>query len=171
MRYADCRDQIATGDLIAIRKRTGFLPVLTRWVTRSPYTHTALALWAGDRLLVAESKGSGNFFTPLSQYEDTDFDVFAAPARVYLRIGTVIWAMTGKHVGYGFFDLVLIALNRLFGVPLPEHDDDEKVCSAMSAAMWLEAGWRPLILPSIPAPDDVVRACMAAPKWMVRVDG
>jgi len=170
MKYADCRNQIATGDLVAIRKRKGFLPVLTRWVTKSPYTHTALVVWWEDRLLVAESKGSGNFFTPLSQYEDTDFDVFSAPVSVRGTIGAVIWKATGKHVGYGFFDLVRIALNRLFGVPLPKHDDGEKVCSAMSAAMWIDAGWCPLSLPSIPAPDDVVHAVMSAPKFMVRAD-
>jgi hypothetical protein len=42
--YAQARDLIRTGDLIVLRKRGGWLPTLTRWVTKSPYTHTGLAV-------------------------------------------------------------------------------------------------------------------------------
>jgi hypothetical protein len=158
MRYADARSQIRTGDLIAMRKRHGFLPTLTRWITRSPYTHTAVAIWCADRLLVAEEKGSGAFLTPLSQYADIDFDVFLAPDTVRVNIEPVIWETLGAPIGYDFADLFRIAANRLVGWPLPAVDDSQLVCSALSASLWLHAGWRPCNLPSIPAPADVVAA-------------
>lgn len=47
MNYSDVRAQIRTGDLIAFRTRRGMLARLTRWVTKSPYTHTALVIWVG----------------------------------------------------------------------------------------------------------------------------
>lgn len=173
MNYAEARDQIRTGDLIAIRKRGGFLPTLTRWVTKSPYTHTGLAVWVGDdtpRLLVAESKASGDFLVPLSQYADTDFDVFTAPLQTLIAIEEVIWKTLGKHVGYDFADLVMIGLNRLVGMPLPKSDNGLMVCSALSAAMWIEAGWKPWFLPSIPAPDNVVAALGVPPRLTVRAN-
>ncbi len=172
MQYADARDQIRTGDLIALRKKHGFLPTLTRWVTHSPYTHTAIAVWSGvddnRRLLVAEAKASGGFLTPLSQYADTDFDVFEAPRSTLITIEEVIWSILGLPIGYDFADLLRIAAHRLFGLPLPLGDDNLMVCSALSATIWLHAGWQPWFLPSIPAPDDVVAALAVPPKLLVR---
>jgi len=172
MNYADARNQISTGDLIALRKKHGFLPVLTRLITRSPYTHTAIALWCGAgahrRLLVAEAKASGAFLTPLSQYAAEDFDVFLAPREVGLSIESAIWETLGEPIGYDVMDLVRIALNRLADVPLPSHDNALKICSALSATLWLLAGWKPRYLPSIPAPDDVVAALAVPPILEVR---
>ena len=168
MNYADARDQIRTGDLIAVRKRHGLLPMLTRLVCRSPWTHTAIALWSGGRLLVAEAKGSGASFAPLSQYADIDFDVWPAPAETLLTIERVIWETLGAPIGYDILDLLRIAANRLFGWPLPDADNALKVCSALSATLWLQAGWRPRYLPSIPAPDDVVAALAVPPSLQVR---
>lgn len=172
MNYADARSQIRTGDLIAVRKRNGFLPTLTRLITRSPYTHTAIVVWSGSfeqpRLLVAEEKGSGACLTPLSQYADIDFDVFSAPRDTLISIEEVIWATLGAPIGYDFADLLRIAANRLIGWPLPAGDDVLRICSALSATLWLQAGWRPHYLPSIPAPDDVVGALGRPPALEVR---
>lgn len=172
MRYEDARRHIRTGDLIALRQRRGVLPALTRWVTLSPYTHTAIAVWAGcaeqRRLLVAEVKGSGGFLTPLSQYAEGDFDVYAAPPEVLIEIEATIWRRLGAPVGYDLPDLLRIAAHRLLGWPLPERDDGNVVCSSLSASLWLAAGWRPDDLPSIPAPDDVVAALGVPPKASVR---
>ena len=172
MNYAEARDRIRTGDLIAVRKKTGVLPVLTRLVTRSPYTHTAIALWSGvgefRRLLVAEAKASGAFLTPLSQYADTDFDVWEGPREIQLSIERVIWATLGAAMTYDGADLFRIALNRLLGVPLPPADNALKICSALSATLWMQAGWRPRYLPSLPAPDDVVAALAVPPFLEIR---
>lgn len=81
MRYANVRNRIKTGDLVAFRKRAGIFPMLTRWITRSPYTHTAVAVWVigGNlpRLLVAEANAAGSSLSPLSGYAHIDFDVYA----------------------------------------------------------------------------------------------
>ena len=170
--YAEARNRIQTGDLIAFRKRGGLLATLTRWVTRSPYTHTALALWVGcgqhRRLLVAEAKASGAFLTPLSQYAEESFDIFRAPGEVASTIEQALWETLGVPIGYDFADLVRIAANRLIGWPLPEADNVLKICSALSATIWLQAGWHPKRLPSIPAPCDVVAALDAPPALEVR---
>lgn len=105
MPYAEARLLIRSGDLIAVRKRYGLLPTLTRWITRSPYTHTAIALWGElsgvDRLLAAEAKASGAFLTPLSQYAEVDFDVYNGPHGVSLyRLEQVIWAALGTPIAY-----------------------------------------------------------------------
>ena len=173
MNYTDVRAGIRSGDLIAFRKRRGLLARLTRWVTKSPYTHTAIALWVGfselPRLLIAEQKESGAFLTPLSQYAATDFDVFEAPQEVVIDVGDTVWQTLGEPIHYDFADLLCIAANRLFGWPLPKRDDASLVCSALSATIWLKSGWQPRWpLPSIPAPDDVVSALGVPPVLQFR---
>ena len=171
MNYADAREAIRTGDLIAIRKRGGFLPTLTRWITKSPYTHTAVAVWGGfngiERLLVVESNSAGASLAPLSNYSDTDFDVFICPVG-RAEAEAAIWELLGTKIHYDVTDLVRIAEHRLIGIPLPEQDDDALICSALSAAIYQRAGWQPWGLPSVPAPDDVV-AAMNSDAMPVRV--
>lgn len=169
MRYAAARDRIRTGDLVALRSTHGGLPALTRWVTRSPYTHTAVAVWMGPRLLIAEAGAAGNVLAPLSHYEGTDFDVFACPVQVS-EFQSALWDVLGARIRYDVADLLRIAAHRLLGVPLPERDEEGLICSALSATIYLHAGWTPADLPSIPAPDDVVYALGTPPRLAVRKD-
>lgn len=155
--YAEARDRIKTGDLIAVRSLGGGLPALTRMVTRSPYTHTGIALWESGRLLLVETRGVAAL-VPLSQYEDSDFDVIDCPVdrqAAYL----CVYHLLGRTIRYDFMDLLRIGAHELLGVPLPEADDELMVCSALSAAIYKSAGWQPSAdFPSLPAPRDVVRA-------------
>lgn len=173
MNYAEAREQIQEGDLVAVRARRGLLPVATRLVTRSPYTHTAVAVWGGfdgvKRLLVAESNAGGCSLSPLSHYQGVDFDVFPCPIP-RADAERALWDLLGVRIPYGFADLARIAAHRLLGVPLPPADPDEMVCSALSATIYLNGGWLPAGLPSIPAPDDVVRAIGCGPCLEVRGD-
>lgn len=171
MRYAEARPLIRTGDLIAVRATHGGLPAVTRWVTRSPYTHTAVALWGGfrgvERLLVAQTNGAGCGLAPLSHFARTDFDVFDCPVDRGAA-EQAVWALLGTRIRYDLADLARIAAHRLLGWPLPPADDGRLICSALSASIYLHAGWAPARLPSIPAPDDVVAALGAAPRIEVR---
>lgn len=173
MKYAQARNRINPGDLVAIRKRGTVLAEATRFVCKSPYTHTAVAVWVGcggvRRLMVAEAKASGSFLSPLSQYQGVDFDVFPCPVS-HLDAERSLWRLLSAPNHYDGEDLAYIAANRLFGLPLPPADDARKICSSLSAAIYLDVGWRPAGLPSIPAPDDVVRAIGAPPKLIVRKD-
>ena len=161
--YARLRDNINTGDLIAIRATSGLFPRLTRLVTRSPYTHTAIAVWVNSRdgtrrLLVAESNAAGASLAPLSNYANVGCDVFRSPVD-RSRVERTLWGLLGTKVHYDVPDLARIAAHRLLGVPLPERDDGELICSALSATIYLTAGWQPPApLPSIPAPADVAAA-------------
>lgn len=171
--YSQARSSIMTGDLIALRDRSGFLPVLTRLITRSPYTHTAIAVWVEacgiKRLLVAESNASGSSLSPLSGYAHIDFDVFRCPVSREV-VQKTAWRLLGEKIHYDVMDLARIAANRIFGIRLPLHDDKNLVCSAFSASIYHLAGWRPESLPSIPAPDDVVAALDTRPLLRVRND-
>lgn len=155
MIYADVRNSIRTGDLIAVKKRSGFLPVATRIVTNSPYTHTGIALWAGGRLLLAQTNGGGCNMAPLSQEAAYDFTVFDCPIANRNIVEGNIWTMLGTRIPYGFVDLARIAGYKLFGIPLPKQDGTDLVCSALSAKIYLESGWTPVNLPSIPWPGAV----------------
>lgn len=169
MKYADARDLINTGDLIAVRSHRGGLSALTRIVTKSPYTHTAVALWLGDRLLIAEMNGGGACLVPASKYADTDLDVFACPMRS-ADVVTAMFDLLGMDISYAFGELLAIAAHELFGRALPpvEADDDDLICSALSAAIYLDAGLPRGSLPSVPAPRDVAAWMGVGPTLEVR---
>lgn len=169
--YDLARESIEDGDLIAIRSRRGLLAHLTRWITRSPYTHTAVAIWVGPagarRLLVGQINGGGNALVPLSQYAHYDFDVFDCPVD-RVAASAAVWIKLGERLRYDVGDLLRVAANRLLGVPLPARDRDGMICSAMSGSIYLISGWHRPDLPSIPAPDDLVRAVGGVPRLRVR---
>lgn len=167
MNYAEARAQIRSGDLIAVRSHHAGLAWLTAAVTRSPYTHTAVAVWLADRLLVAEMRAGGDVLVPASRYLDSDLDVFPCPVEPVAAIGA-LFDLLGMDIGYELADLLRIAGHELLGIALPPRDEGGLICSALSASIYLHAGWRPADLPSIPAPRDVVAALACPPRLEVR---
>lgn len=167
MKYADVRDLINTGDLMAVRSHRGGLSALTRIITKSPYTHTAVALWLGDRLLLAEMNGGGACLVPASKYADTDFDVFACPMRA-ADVAGAMFDLLGLDISYDFGDLLAIAAHELLGRDLPPVDDRNLICSALAASIYLNAGLPRGGLPSIPAPRDVAAWMGVGPTLEVR---
>lgn len=164
--YRQARGAIWTGDLVAVKRPSGFLPVATRLVTRSPYTHTGIAIWVGQpgqrRLLLAQTNAGGCNLVPLSQEACYPFDVFNCPTE-RAAVEREIWRELGTRVPYGFTDLARIAGHLVLGLPLPRHDGQDVVCSALSARIYRRAGWRPAGLPSIPWPGAVVDSLDARP--------
>ncbi|MNK27654.1 hypothetical protein D3C87_460160 [compost metagenome] len=166
MRYSDVRDSIKTGDLVAVKKRSGPFAIATRLVTKSPYTHTGIAVRVGGRLLLAQANGGGCGLVPLSQEEIYEFDVFDCPVDRTVVEG-IIWDMLGTHIPYGYIDLARIFGLFVLGIPLPKDDGPDMVCSALSAMMYKKAGWAPKGLPSIPWPGAVVEALNSPAKYEV----
>jgi hypothetical protein len=166
MRYDEARSLILDGDLIAVKRRSGFLSVMTRLVTRSDYTHTGIAVWSEGRLLLAQANGGGVNFVPLSQECEAAFDVFDCPVDPASAVAQA-WLLLGSRTHYGFADLARIALHLWLGVPLPKDDDGGVICSALSARIYQLAGWLPRGLPSIPWPGAVVAALGKSPRLVV----
>lgn len=166
MRYELARSMIRTGDLIAVRRRSGPFAIGTRLVTGSPYTHTGIAAWENGRLLMFHANGGGGNIIPLSQYSHTVFDVFDCPVQRSAAL-QACWDLLGSRVPYGYSDLARIAAHIWLGVDLPPENGD-MVCSSLSAAIYKRAGWLPEGLPSIPWPGAVVAALSRPAKVEVR---
>jgi hypothetical protein len=165
MDYAEARPQIKTGDLIAV-KETGFEAFVIRTVTGSPYTHTATAIWAGNRLLIAETNPGGCRLAPLSQYAIDDFDVFNCPTDRN-ACERAIWNELGSLIEYNYLDCLRIFGYKVFGIPLPKVDGPDLICSALSATIYKKAGWAPSGLPSIPWPGAVTDQLQNVKKFEV----
>lgn len=165
VQYQRARRFIRTGDLIAVKRRGGVLAAATRLVTQSPYTHTGIALWEGERLLLAHTTGAGSHLVPLSHVQHA-YNVFRCPVDPEAA-RSAVWATFGEPIGYDVMDLVRIASHIVLGTKLPELDDEELICSALSARIYQLAGWNPPGLPSIPWPGAIVDALQAPPAVMV----
>ncbi|MES9873158.1 MAG: hypothetical protein ABW146_08605 [Candidatus Sedimenticola sp. 6PFRAG7] len=154
MRYLTARGRIKDGDLIALKRSRGWFWQLVRWVTRSAYTHTAVAVWLEGGLYVVEMNSAGNVLVPLSQYR-SPFDVFACPVNRAQAKEMALWSLRNP-IGYGWTDLLYIAAHNLLALRTP-RDTGGIVCSALSALIYRQAGWQ-ATLPNIPSPADLVAA-------------
>lgn len=158
--YSEARLVVADGDVVILRAPWFHSPLAaaTRWLLRTPYTHSSMALWLEGGLWVSEMWGEGNVLVPLSQYSGTAWDLWDCPGDRAAAKTAVLEHMRGR-IGYDWGDLARIAANRLVGWPLPRHDDARLICSAYTGHVLLEhCGWHPEGLPAIAAPSDLARA-------------
>ncbi len=139
--YEVARNQIKDGDLIAVITPHSFLGHLTKFFTRKKYVHTGTAIWmSSDMLCIAELNGGRNHFTPLSQLEGLDFDVFAMPAGLSgIAAAIVKWVRT--PVEYGYLAFIVIGLRNFFRIKQQINWRQILVCSGLSVAIYEEAGW------------------------------
>lgn len=130
--------KIETGDLIAVRTAHGVLGWLTQFVTRSPYTHTGVAVWLAGELFVAELNGGRNHLIPICQL--TDYDVYAQPDGLG-DVGNAIQSWLRVPVDYGFLAFVAIGLLNWLRIKMFVHWRKVMVCSGYCVAIYESAGW------------------------------
>jgi hypothetical protein len=133
--YAQARDLIRTGDLIGVRDVHGLLGRATVMFTRSPYTHTGVAVWLGDHLFMADLNSGRNHLTPLSQL--TDFDVCSPPEgldRASIEQAIIDWL--SKPINYGFAAFVAIGIQEALDMKLFMHWRSIVVCSGGSVTIY-----------------------------------
>lgn len=140
MTYQEARAQIKTGDLIAVRDVHSVLGKMTRYFTRSPYTHTGIAVWLGDRLFMADLNSGRNHLTAISQLDN--FDVFEAPAGLRAHdIEIALFDWLAKPITYGYLAFLAIGLKCYLGMNIFIHWRKIIVCSGGSVQIYENAGW------------------------------
>jgi hypothetical protein len=144
MDYAAVRSKVQTGDLIGVRDQHGLLGRATTFFTRSPYTHTGVAVWLGQRLFMADLNSGRNHLTAVSCL--SKFDVFAPPAgldRALIEESVFDWLAT--PISYGYAAFVLIGLKDALGIRRFVHWRCMIVCSGGSIEIYEMAAARMLL--------------------------
>lgn len=141
MDYAQARPLILDGDLIAVRETHGFLTPFTRIFTRSPITHNGTAIWIDGGLWMAELNTGKNHAIPLSQLDETDFDVHEPPIDDRAALRESILANLRMKVPYGFLALPVIGLLDWLRVKVFIHARSILVCSGWCVKVYEDAGW------------------------------
>lgn len=168
MNYDQAREFIKDGDVLAFKRRSGPLAILTRWVTQRPETHTGIAAWSGGRLLLVQANGGGVNVIPLSQEAEFAFDVYDPPAGLDRdAIVLAAWEAIGARLSYAIIDLFRIWAFLWLGIPLPADPGVNPICSLLTARILIAAGWKPVGLPSIPWPGAVAAAMNRPPRLSV----
>lgn len=138
MNYTEIRNQIQTGDLIAVRKAKTLFNRMTQFFTRGPYTHTGVAIWIGARLFMAEINDGRNHLVPISQLDQ--FDVYKAPAGL-TNIDEAIFYWLARPIDYGYLALGVIGLIEWLRLKVFVHWRRILVCSGFCVAIYETAGW------------------------------
>lgn len=138
--YQEARSQIATGDLIAVRSPHGIIGWLTQFFTRSPYTHTGIAIWIEGGLYMGELNGGRNHIIPLSQLDGCDFDVYHPPSGLN-NIAAALFFWLRLPIDYAYVAFVAIGLLNWLRAKIFVHWRQMLVCSGWCVAVYEEAGW------------------------------
>jgi hypothetical protein len=135
MTYEEARSQIKTGDLIGVRDVHGLLGRLTRFFTRSPYTHTGVAVWCATHLFMADLNSGRNALRPLSQLKS--FDVCDMPAGMDRTcVERSIFDWLAAPINYGFLAFFVIGLRCFLGIKAFIHWRTIMVCSGGSVSIY-----------------------------------
>lgn len=170
--YAQYRPFIKTGDMIGIATGTlgGRIIQLGQIIAGLPYshiTHSAIAVWVGERLMVVEMNAGGNVYKPLSQYAGKRMVVCAPPAGADLsQFDLGLDHITEHHIPYSALDLVRIGARLL---PMRVIDtrgwggdgDSDKVCSLLPAVVYRALGGDVSAIPALAAPAEVAQSLSA----------
>jgi hypothetical protein len=167
--YAQARREIKTGDMVGIQTGTlgGRIIQLGQMIAGLPYshiTHSAIAVWVGERLMVVEMNAGGNVYKPLSQYAGKRMVVCAPTAGTDLsQFDLGLEHITERHIPYSALDLVRIGA-RLLPMRLIDtrgwggDGDSDKVCSLLPALVYHAMGGDVSGIPALAAPAEVVQA-------------
>lgn len=140
MNLADASSQIETGDLISVRTVHGPTGLLTRLVTRSPYTHSGVALWLAGRLFMAEINSGRNHLVALSSVRE--FDVSCRPPELAVnKVEQTIIDWLADPIEYSRLAFVVIGILNLFHIKKFVHWRNRIVCSGAAVKIWEKAGW------------------------------
>lgn len=125
MSYADYRSIIEDGDVLLFES-SGWIARSIRWATRSRFSHAALTVWVGDRIMVAESRElKGCRLVPLSSvlagktvslfkpHPLLAHDVSHGPASALDRNAVRNAAFDRLGQSYGYWSIVLMLLQKL----------------------------------------------------------
>lgn len=143
--YAQARDAINDGDVLLFQG-TGRFSRLIRWATRSRYSHSGLAIWWNDRLMVLESTTPEVRVMPLSiligHYPRVDL-YQAANLLSFSRVQLFEAATEALGKRYAVWTIVRFARRILFkirGGGDPRKPPDKFVCSQLVSFAYREAG-------------------------------
>jgi hypothetical protein len=161
MNYDEVRDKIKTGDVISVRAKNGIIADMIRLVTRSPYSHSGIAIWLGDGLWMAEINSGHNHLVPLSQYQYMDFDVFECPADRD-RTQVEILQSLRFRIDYGILSFFMIGYATVFGAKGRFTTRKAKVCSEYVQTILINSGWS--------VPDKMVSPADLASKLTLKFE-
>lgn len=143
--YKTERDTINDGDVLLFQG-TGLFSRLIRWVTRSKYSHSGLAIWWNDRLMVLESTTPEVRVMPLSiligHYPRVDL---YTPVRDdhcnRVQLFEAATEVLGKR--YAVWTIVRFMrriLLKIRGGGDPRRPPDKFICSQLVSYAYREAG-------------------------------
>jgi hypothetical protein len=147
LRYDDIRKGIDDGDVILFRGTVTTSRIIEA-VTQGAYSHSALAVWWGDRLMLCQAGGSGVEAVPMSVALATyagavDWYKLHPEARALVDMAALLGeAKADLGLPYSHMSLVREGAHRLFGTSLPPEEASPSglVCSQYVSRCFRKAG-------------------------------
>ncbi len=134
--YADTRQKIRSGDLLAWSGRSWGGRIVRHW-TGERISHVGMALWVGPRLFAIEARpGIGVTMRLLSTALPLEWSPLELPDQQWRQAEDHALQALGR--GYSWLDAILA------GLGLPPRQWDKYQCAELVAELLARAGWRPV---------------------------
>jgi uncharacterized protein YycO len=183
MKYHEVRREIKDGDILLYKGkglfRSGFIPTLVQWVTRSPYSHAGLAVWWNDRLMVIEAIGNGIIVNPVSlsleRYHATvEWFSYKGEMTDEKRREMILYAQKQLGKSYAVLLAFWFMIKMLFGGTIDRSDrfkeEPSLYCSQFVAQVYRKVG---LDLKKqrgdrYMSPDDIAKSTLLVPRGILK---
>lgn len=127
--YKNVRSDIKDGDVLLYRG-TGFFSRIIQIATRSKYSHTGIAAWWNDRLMVLEAVRRGVMVTPLSKNINDyhgDVEWYTCKEAVPVKKRTAMIKFAQHELGKKYDFLKAFWLGMIYLLRRPKNPDDQLI--------------------------------------------
>ena len=168
LRYSEVRKTVASGDVLLYEGETFFSWIIKK-VTRSRFSHSGIAVWWNERLMVMEAVSRGVVVTPLSasvgQYKGhVHWYASKRPLGEGDRKRMIVFAQEELGKEYALWKAVWVGIRLVFNWKTEERDElkrEQKLfCSAYVAQIYNSIGVD--LVPGLSdlsvVPEDIARS-------------
>lgn len=161
--YEKVRNNIRNGDVL-LYKGKGILSYIIQKGTRSEYSHSGIAAWWNDRLMVMEVIRKGVVVTAISRNVSRyhgDIEWYTAKNNISKDQRVLMIRFAQKKLGheYNFLELFTIAVKIIFNkiIKLKKFKDERLICSQYVAEIYKAIGIeiKKNVVPSLITPADI----------------
>lgn len=140
--YEQGRSLVENGDIVFIANKRGILPQLIRFVTRSNFSHAAIAFWvdtaAGKRLMTVQTQTNNKrFVMNLNAMDNCDLYIITSPTP-WEEVAPLALSKLDK-VPYSYMEALSVGLHeflvKYFNVVIKQHNHNfsGEICSEFIA--------------------------------------
>ena len=175
--YEKYRATIKDGDVLLYEGK-GMLSWIIKKFSRSKYSHSGIAAWWNDRLMVMEAIRKGVVVTTLSRNVSRyhgNVDWYTSKINISEKVRNKMIKFAQKELGkeYNFLELLIIGIKIIFHkvIKLKNFKDERLICSQFVSDVYHSIGIeiKETVAPPFVTPADIAESKVLKFKGVLKI--